>query len=228
MLPNDINGGWAYERVSTQLLYPRHAYRDRLNSRSRRTIATDIWTVAIEFQHNIVIRDADDNVVQTLVAVEPNSCDIAFDQNDRYFISWDQSDGYVYIYWYDPTVNEYVTNNIAIGYNSCSSIDDYRPINIPNSDIFLVYQRGNELFYRIQRERFLIEHLVPHVLEEAAVQTCGMGTNLRFTIVAESIDGIILMAGDNPVMVNDFHTGYYWGTELWPKSSSNTATLQDP
>lgn len=224
MLPTIINDGWAYESVTTILLYPRNGAKTPEFSRSRRTIETDVWVAAINTLGQIVVLDASQVVQETITATEPLNVDLAFDQNDRYFVCWEQDDSDIYIRWYDPLVSMHVTTLIAEGNNPCCSIDDYRSVYIPSSDIFLCYQREDLVFYRLQRERYLIEHSIPHSLQDVILETCGMGTNLRFTIRVQSVDGIVLCAGQTPIRIENNYVGLYSGEIPWSNSSSNTET----
>lgn len=223
MLPSTVNGGWAYEPVSSILLYPRNSGKTKTYSRSRKTLTDVVWEVRTILDGSIQLIDNLGVIQETVVANSPETIDLAFDQNDRHFITWEKDDN-IYIKWYDPIETGYVTTLIAQGNNPCCSIDDYRSVYIPSSDILLCYQRSDLVFYRLQRDRYLIEYPIPHDLQDVILDTCGMGTNLRFTIRVESIDGIVLCAGQTPIRVDNNYVGLNWGEIPWAKSSSNTET----
>lgn len=60
------------------------------------------------------------------------------------------------------------------------SLDDKRSFNVNNSDIILSYQKGNKLYYLLQRERFLIEHLIAESSGSRFLWRVGMGKNNCF------------------------------------------------
>lgn len=222
MLPTNINGGWAHENVTTTLLFPRNDISLGTFSRSRRTISTDIWSVQINADKTITVFDQSGSLQETIIGEDPSNVDIAFDQNDRYTITWEEPGNKIYILWFDPVRVDYTTTLIAEGNNPCCSIDDYRSIYIPDSDVFIFYQREDSVFYRMQRDRYLVEYEVSHTLQDIKLETCGMGTNLRLTLRVTSIDGIVLCAGQTPIKIGTNYVGLYWGEIPWAKSSSNT------
>lgn len=224
MIPSGGNNGWSTETVHSTLLHPRNAPRNPEFARSRKTLSSDIWWAAVENINEIAVYNHLGQEEGRVVAVVPSYIDIAFDQNDRFFLSWLEDDDKIKIYWYDPLISNYTITEIAQGTNPCCQLDDYRAIFIPNSDILLVYQRENNVFYRQQRDRYLVEYAVPHNFSAVEIDTCGMATNLRFSIRIKSTDVIILLLGDVPLKIDNTNIGYYSGIVPWQTSSSNTTT----
>lgn len=224
MLPAGGNNGWSDEVITTVFLYPRQGARDRNLALSRKTLSSDIAYAGISNDGSIEVGNLDGSVIEIISTTEPASVDLAFDQGDHHFVAWEVPGNKIIMRWYDPLIPGYVTTEIAEGNNPCCQIDDYRPIYALDSDIFLFYQRGDFVFYRMQRDRYLVEYEVPHSLQDIILETCGMGTNLRFTIRINSIDGIVLCAGQTPIRIGNNYVGLNWGEIPWAKSSSNTET----
>lgn len=103
---------------------------------------------------------------------------LAFNQNGRPFIGY--SDGVTAkFYWYDTTIPGFTTTTVSGTVERIfSSIDDLRPLNIPNSDIIVAYKRSGHLFYRQERDRFNTEYDLGEVLIYPLAQL-GMNLQLR-------------------------------------------------
>lgn len=85
-----------------------------------------------------------------------------------------------YMYWYDPVIGKQTTTLMPVVMEDAQiSLDDHRPYFSSNSDIILSYVRDGKLYYRVQRERYLQEHLLHEVTGNKLTQI-GMSTNLRF------------------------------------------------
>lgn len=224
MIPSGGNNGWATEVISTILLYPRQGQRNPTLALSRKTTTSIICAAGLADSTTVQIVQLDGTVLGNIAVENVKVLDLAFDQLDRHFLLWEAEDSKIFMHWYDPLLSAYVTTEIAEGNNPCCQLDDYRDRFIPQSDILLFYQRGNEIFYRTQRDRYLIEYEVPHELENLILETCGMGTNLRFTLRIVSDDGIVLCAGQTPIRIGNNYVGLNWGEIPWAKSSSNTET----
>ena len=85
-----------------------------------------------------------------------------FDQNMNPFVAFVQS-GQAKYYWYDPSLSSYQTVSMAstVKYPRVC-MDDKRPdmTTLDKNDIILAYINNGNLYYRIQRERFLTERLL--------------------------------------------------------------------
>jgi hypothetical protein len=224
MIPTGGNNGWATEVISTVLLYPRQNDRNLELALTRKTLVNTVVYAAITVADEIEVADLEGNLIERLSAEDALCVDVCFDQLDRHFVVWELPDSRIFMRWYDPNTSAYLTTLIAEGNNPCCQLDDYRDRFIANSDIFLFYQRGDRIFYRSQRDRYLVEYEVPHQLQDIKLETCGMGSNLRFTLRVTSIDSIILCAGQTPIRVENNYVGLNWGEIPWAKSSSNTET----
>ena len=105
--------------------------------------------------------------------------DLTFDQNMRPCISY-VANGISKLYWYDTQQAKQVIDGYPSIRNPRVSLDDKRRFNVANSDIIFAYQKGDTLCYRVQRERFTIEHVLATNPKKRLLWRIGMGRNNRF------------------------------------------------
>lgn len=218
MLPaNSGNQGWEMEILETALLPPRQVPKVPLFAQSLKTRSDEIWSLYYRNDHIQLVSPTE--VITFQIPIMGVKCiDLAFDQLDREFITWELPGNQVWMYWYDPNLASHTTTQIATGNNPCCMIDERRDKLIPDSDVFIFYQVDNHVYYRLQRERYLIAHEIPHDHEDVTLETCGMGTNLRMTLRTVTTDALILMAGEVPISAGDDQVGLPWGVIPWDES----------
>lgn len=105
--------------------------------------------------------------------------DLTFDQNMRPCIAY-VANGISKLYWYDSVRAMQVTDNFVGITSPRVSLDDKRRFNVSNSDIIFAYQREDKLCYRVQRERFGVEHILATNTKKRLLWRIGMGRNNRF------------------------------------------------
>lgn len=104
----------------------------------------------------------------------------AFDQAMRPLVASSTRGKHLSMYWYDPTAAAFVTTALGSGRCPRLTLDDKRPLATGGNDVILGYIRQHRLHYRIQRERFLTEHMVAEgIPSHAKLRRLGMGTDLR-------------------------------------------------
>lgn len=109
----------------------------------------------------------------------------SFDQNMRPTIAYVE-DGVAKLYWYDATVAKNVITDFVGIANPRLSLDDKRKFNIANSDIIFAYISDyNRLCYRLQRQRYGVEHMLvtdttKSIDEPFVLNHIGMSTQNRF------------------------------------------------
>lgn len=113
---------------------------------------------------------------------------LAFDQNAREFIAYADKFGNASFVWFDTLINNFRTTALAgVVPRVFAAFDDSRPVQLPQSDVILAYVRGNELFFRAQRERFVAEHdLGP---APATLVQVGMNQRNRFQFAFQNVQG---------------------------------------
>lgn len=86
-----------------------------------------------------------------------NEVSLTFDQNMRPTLAYVE-EGVSKLYWYDTAIQDMRVSIFDVK-NPRISLDDTRKFNIADSDIIFGYvSKDNEVKYRLQRERFSIEH----------------------------------------------------------------------
>ena len=112
---------------------------------------------------------------------EPGVTDLAlaFDQNMRWSLAYLRY-GRLTLRWYDSTVSNHVVTDFGPGRCPRMCLDDKRVGNLGNSDVVFAYLRDNGLYYRQQRDRFLIEYtLKTDLYPGTRMRSIGMNRNLR-------------------------------------------------
>ena len=111
----------------------------------------------------------------------------SFDQNGRYLIGYIDCNKDLYIYWFDPNVNLYVSNFLDSDVDSMRmDLDDRRINQVGNSNVCIVYTKDNSLYTRIQIDRFAVGYL-KYSDVQGKILKVGMNTANRFQILFEQI-----------------------------------------
>ena len=109
-----------------------------------------------------VLLDAPNKSIPEILIDESGIEEISFsfDQNMRYCLAFMQN-GIAKFRWFDATLERYDTIILPEGtITPRVSLDDKRASQLSKSDIILAYVRNNNLYFRKQRDRFLIEYLL--------------------------------------------------------------------
>jgi hypothetical protein len=111
---------------------------------------------------------------------------IAFDQLMRPTLAFVRN-GVAYLRWFDSVPGQYVTDEIGAGIITPRvSMDDKRLIATDGyqlNDVILAYVRDGNLYYRQQRDRFLIERLLAEGVKPLI--KIGFSRGLRFQFMSE-------------------------------------------
>ena len=118
--------------------------------------------------HHVILMDSDITEI-----------DLTFDQNMRPCITY-VANGISKLYWYDTQQAKQVIDDYPLITNPRVSLDDKRRFNVANSDIIFAYLKDNTLCFRIQRERFSVEHVLVIHNKSKLLWRIGMGQNNRF------------------------------------------------
>lgn len=140
-----------------------------------------IWQ-GIASDTGVKLWDADENGTDVLSALNITEMSFTFDQNGRPSICFTQY-GQTKIYWFDSSLGTVTTTTIGAGIGSPKLIlDDKRQTQIGSSDIIMGYIKNEQLCYRQQRDRFLIEYILATGVVGRLIKI-GMGNNLRLQFV---------------------------------------------
>lgn len=140
-------------------------------------LSLQMWSAYVDGD-DIVVEDS--NGVSTVVLQVPDvqKLSLAFDQNMRPAIAYSTPAG-GFLYWFDTFVGHSVTTSIPDATNLCLTLDERRLELINNSDIILAYNKGADLYYRQQRDRFFTEYLLK---ENDGGTLVAIGTNTQFRL----------------------------------------------
>lgn len=198
MLPNEQTSSTAiraaylppddFERLNNQVV-DRELGGVGLNDPSS-GLAVHVWRA--EYEPGVGIRLTNETTLFTVVyvpGVVVQEVSLAFDQNMRPALAY-VSNGSARLVWFDSVVGQEVTTLLGADVrNPLLSLDDKRLELQYASDIILAYIRGTSLYWRAQRERFLVEHFggaLPSVTDR--LELLGLGLNaanrLQFRIRA--------------------------------------------
>jgi hypothetical protein len=103
---------------------------------------------------------------------------LAFDQNMQPVVAYVQAEQ-ARLYWFDSSIPGYTSTVIAGAITPRVALDEKRPLLVLSSDVILGYIRAGNLYFRAQRDRYLIEYLLKSDVN-ATLVTVGMTTNYRF------------------------------------------------
>lgn len=212
MLPNGGVDGWATEEITTELLYPRNDKKQKFKAKSLLYSLPLVWRLEYFEGNDALLLYNDLGEVDRTFTIPDLVCiDLTFDQLDRPVYVMENILGEIWLYWYNPVSNQQEFTLITSGNNPCCTLDDRRIELSSIADIFIFYQRGDLVFYRLQRDRYLIEYPVYHNKTEVILETCGMGTNLRLTLRYQVADAFLLMVGDKHLRLDSDYVGLPYG-----------------
>lgn len=178
-----IDGG-----VTTPFIYPRSKSYPLTESWDNGGVALNdpsqdltkyVWQAWTDGTTITVKRDDLDTYHVVLMDTNITEIDLTFDQNMRPCIAY-VANGISKLYWYDTQQAKQVIDEYPDIRNPRVSLDDKRRFNVANSDIIFAYQKGDTLCYRVQRERFTIEHVLATNTKKRILWRIGMGRKNRF------------------------------------------------
>ena len=154
-------------------------------------LSVQIWTATLENEEDVTVSAP--LVSPTVLFSRPDISQIslAFDQNMQPFIAFVEA-GQAKFYWYDTVVNDFVFTDLPSGSTyPRATLDDHRVSQNNTSDIILVYIRDGNLYYRQQRDRYLVEKLLYADINlqviAPRIKYVAMNMNWRLQILVEGI-----------------------------------------
>lgn len=146
------------------------------------------WTCSVVGSNVMLSKDGDTPVI---MFTRDNVIDIAvsFTQGMVPVFAWQESNGSIWLRYFDTLEDNYVIVSFGMGRNPRLSLDDKRHISVNSSDVILAYIKGSELVYRQQRDNYLIERvLLSGLYSEESLVRVGMG-GLQLQFVLDRIYG---------------------------------------
>lgn len=102
---------------------------------------------------------------------------LAFDQNMRPTVAFVE-DGNAWLYWYDTLIGNFTFTQLLGILTPRVCLDDKRPNQGGASDVLLAYIKSNDLYVRIQRDRYQVEYLLRSDVN-ATLEKVGMNKKYR-------------------------------------------------
>lgn len=104
---------------------------------------------------------------------------LCFDQNMRWSVAYIQG-GILKLRWFDSVLGQYVVSVFTEARTPKMALDDKRQTHLDTSDMVLAYMRGSTLYYRQQRDRFMVERVLrDNLYPNTKLKNIGMGNKLR-------------------------------------------------
>lgn len=174
--------------LTTPFLYPRDKRHDFRQSWDNGGVALSnpnegltkyVWHCYTDGQSIYLKRDDVNDWQLILTDSNISEVDFTFDQNMRACLVW-VANGLAKMQAYDSVSQSVKITEYRNIKNPRVSLDDKRKFNIANSDIIFGYVRDGNLCYRLQRERYTIEHILATDARKNTLVRIGMGRKLRF------------------------------------------------
>lgn len=135
------------------------------------------WSARI-FGRSILLSSGNTKEFEVFSGGGISEISLTFDQNMRPIIAYVQ-DGMTRLRWFDTSLPGFAITDFPGAISPRVSLDDKSKHGIANSDIIFAYVKDNNLYYRQQRDRYLIERLLMAGANKRLLKI-GMGTNNRF------------------------------------------------
>ncbi len=144
-------------------------------------LAKYVWKAYIEDDTIYVEREDKPSTKQAVLTKQNiTQLDLAFDQSMRVFLTY-VADNKAYYYGFNAQTSDYQEIQLAKGieFPRCS-IDFHEQELVNRSDVILGYVRGENLCYRVQRERFTKEHVIASNANKSMLWRIGRTKDNRF------------------------------------------------
>ena len=141
-------------------------------------LQVQVWTITY-VNEDVIVIPADTGSPTTLFTLTGiTEINLSFDQNMNVFVAY-VMEGQAWYYWYDPIPQTFLHQIMASDVdNPRCCMDDKRIEVVDSSDILLAYTRGDNLYYREQRDRYTVEYLLK-LGAEGNLEHIGMNKSLR-------------------------------------------------
>lgn len=154
-----------------------------------------LWTLRAVGGSAVLSAPGSTTVTLFTRSVDIDNVNLAFDQNGRPCVCFEEEGGGAYLYWFDPVPNE--PTFMVISGDAVSpriTLDDARAFNGANSDVILAYVRAGIIRYRRQRDRFQDEYTPLIGVGGSPAPATGlshvsMNSNLRLEFLTEDGGG---------------------------------------
>ena len=186
MLPNNQ---WASQAIVEDIIAPRDKAKVNPTTSSdngpiaiqntSKGLMAKIWTASYNsVTGSVTLQDG----TNLFTDVNLKELSLTFNQTGNPFVAF-RSTTRIKIWWYDTLLSNYTIKDVTAGDQPFCYLDERRPEFSANSDVFLLYHRDGEIFYRLQRDRFDVEYSTGIIGGTDIVIECfGMAKNNRLQI----------------------------------------------
>lgn len=140
-----------------------------------------VWTVNVEPDGAVKLWREGEAATTVLVQTDIADIALAFDQNMQPVLAWESTTGELFLYWFNPVIQSFVTDSFGLGRNPRLAMDDKRTLSLGTSDVIFAYISEGKLCYRMQRDRFVTEYIVATDITDSRLKLQRIGlVNYRF------------------------------------------------
>lgn len=152
-------------------------------------LKVQVWQCFVDGD-NIMIQAGDASPSILFTAAGTTEVALAFDQNMRPAVAFKQA-GTVKLRWYDTLAAAQVITEYPGVDNARLAMDDKRPLQTAANDIIMAYTRDEGLYFRAQRDRFLVEYPLDPAIGAGRLIRIGMNNvnRMQFEFVAGADTG---------------------------------------
>lgn len=121
-----------------------------------------LWTARADGAHVLIAAEGVTETELFTHSAAVKTLSLTFNQNGDANLIVIDADGATWLRWYDPALPGMTTTALPADHTHPRlTFDDARQFNVGASDVILSYVRDGVLRYRLQRERFTVEHTPP-------------------------------------------------------------------
>ena len=113
---------------------------------------------------------------------------LTFDQLGRPLVFYRVGEDTLKLCWYDPIAQESVLTNFGIGKDPTACFDFPQDTGQSFTDVLLFYVRNDQVFMRIQRDRYAIEYPCPAIQPGLKINSAGLRVDNRLQVVYQFKD----------------------------------------
>ena len=113
---------------------------------------------------------------------------LTFDQLGRPLVFYRVGEDTLKLYWYDPVAQQNVTTTLTTGKDPTACFDFPQDTGQSFTDVLLFYVRENQVFMRIQRDRYAIEYPCPAIQPGLKINSAGLRVDNRLQVVYQFKD----------------------------------------
>lgn len=153
-----------------------------------------VWKFRADDQNRILysveegIGWSDEKVLFTYVGQPVVEIDAAFEQQGRPNVVVQRNTGtnntpQVWLYWFDPLINNFTFQNLGNGRTPRISLDDWPTITVSDILVFYVDDEINRIRYRVQNDRFNVVYNTPITnTQNIYLEKVAFGSDFRYRV----------------------------------------------